>query len=147
MLHTWCSHRPHPLASPSARRKLLVSSCFWKGSEVPVSLCCTMMTHAGRGEAFIIGSSHLNTNKLSSFVFVLRESTSKQIENCKQYILDRKGWRNLEKIILFYTFKKGLTCLTILSFRFLFLNQIIFSSPKSYHFIETSLLKFSLKCY
>jgi hypothetical protein len=31
MLHMWCSHRPHLLASPYAGRKLLVRSCFWKG--------------------------------------------------------------------------------------------------------------------
>jgi hypothetical protein len=32
------SHRPHPLASPCAGRKLLVPSCFWKGEYSPLFL-------------------------------------------------------------------------------------------------------------
>jgi hypothetical protein len=38
MLLMCCSHRPHPLASPCAGRKLLVSSCFWKWQYSPLFL-------------------------------------------------------------------------------------------------------------
>jgi hypothetical protein len=38
MLHMRCSHRPHPLASPCAGRKLLVPSCFWRGQYSPLFL-------------------------------------------------------------------------------------------------------------
>ncbi len=38
MLHMWCSHRPHPLASPCVWRKLLVSSCLSRGQYSPLFL-------------------------------------------------------------------------------------------------------------
>ncbi len=38
LLHMWCSHRLHTLASPCAWRKLLDPSCFWRGQYSPLFL-------------------------------------------------------------------------------------------------------------
>jgi hypothetical protein len=54
MLHTWCSHRPHSLASPSVGRKLLVPSCFLKGQYSPLFLWSQEVERGGGGACYLL---------------------------------------------------------------------------------------------